>query len=80
MGYGSCAAVRLVNTLGGRRIRSKLRRRPPGPGKQLTAAIGTSAVQHGIGTVRAEGALKRADSGLGRVRWQEFVAAFTGGA
>lgn len=50
------------------------------PGEQLTAAIGASAFEGASGAGRAEGAFKRTDSGVRRLRRQIFVAAFAIGS
>jgi hypothetical protein len=50
------------------------------PGGQLTAAIWASAFEGALGAGRAEGAFKRTDSGVRRLRRQVSVAAFAIGS
>jgi hypothetical protein len=58
------------------RVGRKLRRRPDRPGHQVAAAVRTASAEPPIGAVAAEGALERADHGIGRCGRQILVAAF----
>src|SRR5207253_9795099 len=74
---GAATAFRFVDALGGRRKFRQLLGGAARARHELAAAVGAAALENAGPTVAAEGALERADHGVGRPGWQVAVAAFT---